>query len=190
MKKLILCAICAICGLTAQAQAKFGHVNTQEIIQAMPEYTKAKGELDALQAQYEADLKSMQDELQKKGDRLRKVLLQDGRMKYDFFLCRICVQVSAEGVQPAVDPRSRHRLCPTENGMFGKMGYPAMEPLFVPRPAADAEGAVSRFVSGLPKRIGKPAWSCPKNHYLPFERDLRSEVRKPGTSPSFNLCFL
>ena len=45
---------------------KFGHVNTQDIIQAMPEYTKAKTDIDALQKQYEADLKSMQDELTKK----------------------------------------------------------------------------------------------------------------------------
>ena len=69
MKKIILCAICAICGFTAaNAQAKFGHVNTQEIIQAMPEYTAAKADIDKLTAQYEADLKSMQDELQKKKD--------------------------------------------------------------------------------------------------------------------------
>ena len=67
MKKLIICALCAICGFTtANAQAKFGHVNTQEIIQAMPEYTAAKNDIDKLTAQYEADLKSMQDELQKK----------------------------------------------------------------------------------------------------------------------------
>ena len=73
MKKIILCAICAICGFTtANAQAKFGHVNTQEIIQAMPEYDKAKNEIDALQKQYEADLKSMQDELQKKGEAFEK----------------------------------------------------------------------------------------------------------------------
>ena len=73
MKKFIICALCAICGFTtANAQAKFGHVNTQEIIQAMPEYNKAKSEIDALQAQYEADLKSMQDELQKKGEAFEK----------------------------------------------------------------------------------------------------------------------
>ena len=72
MKKLILCAICAFCGLTANAQAKFGHVNTQEIIQAMPEYTTAKAEIDKLTAQYEADLKAMQDELQKKADAFDK----------------------------------------------------------------------------------------------------------------------
>ena len=73
MKKFIICAICAICGFTtANAQAKFGHVNTQEIIQAMPEYNTAKTEIDKLQAQYEADLKSMQDELQKKADAFDK----------------------------------------------------------------------------------------------------------------------
>ncbi|UKK48329.1 OmpH family outer membrane protein [Prevotella sp. E9-3] len=72
MKKLILCAICAICGLTAQAQAKFGHVNTQEIIQAMPEFTTARTEIENLTKQYEADLKSMQDELQKKGEAFDK----------------------------------------------------------------------------------------------------------------------
>ena len=73
MKKLIICAICAICGFTtANAQAKFGHVNTQEIIQAMPEYTTAKAEIDKLTSQYEADLKAMQDELQKKADAFDK----------------------------------------------------------------------------------------------------------------------
>ena len=72
MKKLIICAICAFCGLTANAQAKFGHVNTQEIIQAMPEYAAAKADIDKLTAQYEADLKSMQDELQKKADAFDK----------------------------------------------------------------------------------------------------------------------
>ena len=73
MKKIIICAICAICGFTtANAQAKFGHVNTQEIIQAMPEYQKAQTEIKALQNQYEADLKSMQDELQKKGEAFDK----------------------------------------------------------------------------------------------------------------------
>ena len=73
MKKLIICAICALCGITtANAQGKFGHVNTQEVMQAMPEFTKAQNEIKALQDQYEADLKSMQDELQKKGEAFDK----------------------------------------------------------------------------------------------------------------------
>ena len=73
MKKLIICAICAICGFTtANAQAKFGHVNTQEIIQAMPEFATARADIEKLTQQYEADLKSMQDELQKKADAFEK----------------------------------------------------------------------------------------------------------------------
>ena len=38
----------------------------------MPEYTKAESEIKALQSQYEADLKSMQDELQKKSEAFDK----------------------------------------------------------------------------------------------------------------------
>ena len=64
MKKVVfMLLMCA--PLTVLAQ-KFGHVNAQEIIQVMPEYTKAKTEIDALQQQYEAALKSMQEEFTKK----------------------------------------------------------------------------------------------------------------------------
>ena len=68
MKKIILCAFCAICGFTTANAQKFGHVNSQEIIQAMPEFAKARTEIEALTKQYEADLKSMQEELQKKSE--------------------------------------------------------------------------------------------------------------------------
>ena len=72
MKKFIVCALCAFCGIiTAQAQ-KFGHVNTQEIIQAMPEFATARGEIEKLTEQYEADLKQMQEELQKKAEAFEK----------------------------------------------------------------------------------------------------------------------
>ena len=72
MKKFIICAICAICGFTTASAQKFGHVNTQEIIQAMPEFTTARTEIEKLTDQYEADLKSMQEELQKKGEAFEK----------------------------------------------------------------------------------------------------------------------
>ena len=72
MKKIILCAICAICGFTTANAQKFGHVNSQEIIQAMPEFTKARADIEALTKQYEADLKSMQEELQKKSEAYEK----------------------------------------------------------------------------------------------------------------------
>ena len=64
MKKVLL-MILMLAPIAAMAQ-KFGHVNSQEVIQAMPEYAKAKTEIEALAQQYEADLKSMQDEFSKK----------------------------------------------------------------------------------------------------------------------------
>ena len=51
---------------------KFGHVSSQEIVQAMPEFTKARTDIEALTKQYEADLKSMQEELQKKSEAYEK----------------------------------------------------------------------------------------------------------------------
>ena len=64
MKKLILMLL--MCAPIAAMAQKFGHVNAQDIIQVMPDYTKAKTEIDALQKQYEADLKGMQDEFTSK----------------------------------------------------------------------------------------------------------------------------
>ena len=70
MKKLFIMML-MLAPMAAFAQ-KFGHVNSQEIIQAMPEFTKARTEIEALTKQYEADLKSMYDELQKKGEAYEK----------------------------------------------------------------------------------------------------------------------
>ena len=67
MKKLIV-ALMMLLPMAASAQAKFGHVNASEIMQAMPEFAKARTEIEALTKQYEDDLKSMQDELQKKAE--------------------------------------------------------------------------------------------------------------------------
>ncbi len=64
MKK-ILFMLMMLAPMAAFAQ-KFAHVNVQEVMQAMPEFATARTEIEALQKQYEADLKSMQDELQKK----------------------------------------------------------------------------------------------------------------------------
>ena len=70
MKKLFVMLL-MLAPMAAFAQ-KFGHVNSQEIIQAMPEFTKARTDIEALTKQYEADLKSMQDELQKKSEAYEK----------------------------------------------------------------------------------------------------------------------
>lgn len=64
MKKFLLMAM-LIAPLTAFAQ-KFGHFNSGEIVQAMPEYTAAQTELKNTQTQFEQELQRMQDEFQKK----------------------------------------------------------------------------------------------------------------------------
>ena len=51
---------------------KFGHVNASEIMQAMPEVTKVRTDLEALGKQYENDLKLMQEELKKKYEAYEK----------------------------------------------------------------------------------------------------------------------
>lgn len=71
MKKVILMALLLV-PMSIFAQQKFGHFNSAEIIQAMPEYTTAQNEIQQLQTQYENDLKRMQDELQRKYEDFQK----------------------------------------------------------------------------------------------------------------------
>lgn len=51
---------------------KFGHLNSQQVMNDMPEFVKARGEIEATAKQYENDLKAMQDELQRKAQEYEK----------------------------------------------------------------------------------------------------------------------
>lgn len=51
---------------------KFGHINAQQVMNDMPEFVKARGELEATAKQYENDLKAMQEELQRKSEEYDK----------------------------------------------------------------------------------------------------------------------
>ena len=59
MKKIIL-MLMLLAPMAMMAQ-KFGKVNTQTIMQSMPEVSKANGELEAQQKQYANDLQAMQN---------------------------------------------------------------------------------------------------------------------------------
>lgn len=48
------------------AQSKIAHINTQELITAMPEMKNAQAELEALSKTYQTDLQAMAAEFQKK----------------------------------------------------------------------------------------------------------------------------
>ena len=41
---------------------KFGHIKTQEILIAMPEYTKAQTDIETMQKQFAEDFKRYEDE--------------------------------------------------------------------------------------------------------------------------------
>lgn len=66
LKKITLALMLIIpMGVFAQ-NFKFGHVASQEIIMSMPEYTKARQELEALNKKYTEELQRSSEELQKK----------------------------------------------------------------------------------------------------------------------------
>ena len=50
----------------ALSAQKFGHINTQELFTQMPEVAQIKLKMDTIQGQYETQLASMQEEIQKK----------------------------------------------------------------------------------------------------------------------------
>ena len=64
MKKIII-AMMLIAPMAISAQ-KFGHINTQELFTQMPEVAQIKLKMDTIQGQYETQLASMQEEIQKK----------------------------------------------------------------------------------------------------------------------------
>lgn len=66
MKKLVLMLM--LCAPMAVFAQKFGHVDAQAVMQSLPEFIKARGDLEAQSKQYENDLKAMQDEIQRKSE--------------------------------------------------------------------------------------------------------------------------
>jgi outer membrane protein len=62
IKKFVLIALCALpLGLIAQ-EAKFGHINTQDVISLMPEVANIQKTVDEVGKQYEGEIMKMQEE--------------------------------------------------------------------------------------------------------------------------------
>ena len=64
MKKLIL-MLMLFAPMATFAQ-KFGHVNAQAVMESLPDFIKARAEVEGQAKAYDNDLKAMQDELQRK----------------------------------------------------------------------------------------------------------------------------
>ncbi|MBO5252001.1 MAG: OmpH family outer membrane protein [Bacteroidaceae bacterium] len=65
MLKKIALILLLIAPMSVFAQ-KFGHIKTQEILTAMPEYTKAQTDIQTMQKQFEDEIKRASDEVNKK----------------------------------------------------------------------------------------------------------------------------
>ena len=67
LKSLLLAATLILsASLTLQAQSKVAHINTQELVESMPEMKSAKSELEKLAKTDETDIQAMATELQNK----------------------------------------------------------------------------------------------------------------------------
>ncbi len=71
MKKRLVAILLMVAPLAIFAQ-KFGHLNSADIIQAMPEYQKAQTEIQELEKQCTNELQLMEQELAKKSEAYEK----------------------------------------------------------------------------------------------------------------------
>lgn len=65
LKKIALLVVVFALPLGAMAQ-KFAHMNSQEVVSLMPEFTKAQADLEAMSNQFAEELKRSQEEFNKK----------------------------------------------------------------------------------------------------------------------------
>lgn len=71
MKKFI--AMVLLCApMTMFAQQKFGHINAQEVLTSMPEYSIANGEIEAKAKEFQNQMQEMQTEFQHKAEEYDK----------------------------------------------------------------------------------------------------------------------
>ena len=63
---MVVATILMLSSISVDAQSKVAHINTQELVEAMPDMKNAKSELEKLAKTYETDIQAMATELQNK----------------------------------------------------------------------------------------------------------------------------
>ena len=66
LKKIALIVVMFILPLGMMAQSKFGHMNSQEIITVLPEFTKAQPDIETLTKQYREEMQRSEEEFNRK----------------------------------------------------------------------------------------------------------------------------
>ena len=64
MKKLIICVICAICGLTSASAQKFALVDMEYILKNIPAYERANEQLNQVSKQWQAEVDALNTDAQ------------------------------------------------------------------------------------------------------------------------------
>ena len=72
LKKIALLVVMFALPLGAMAQAKFAHMNSQDVIAVMPEFTKAQADLDAMSKKYQDEMQRTNEEFLAQADSLPK----------------------------------------------------------------------------------------------------------------------
>jgi len=72
MKRVVLAALLLLAGGAASAQMKIGHINSEAIMQTLPEAIDAQKSLDGFVTQWEGELQKMQADWKKKFDEYDK----------------------------------------------------------------------------------------------------------------------
>lgn len=72
MKKILILLL-LVAPLSMLAQQKFGYVNSSEIMQLMPEFSKAQKELQELEKMYTTEYNALRTELEKQGAEFEKM---------------------------------------------------------------------------------------------------------------------
>lgn len=79
MKRTALALLLVLCWVAVPAQTKIAHINSEAIMQALPEAIDAQKSLDVLVAQWEGELQKMQADWKRKFDEYdkRKLILTE-----------------------------------------------------------------------------------------------------------------
>lgn len=77
LKKIAIVMLLALpMGVFAQ-NLKFGHINAQEIVRVMPEFTKAEADIQTLEKQLTGELQRTQEEFNKKYQEFQQAVAKD-----------------------------------------------------------------------------------------------------------------
>ena len=118
MKKILM-MLMLLAPMAAFAQ-KFGHINAQEVMTSMPEFIKARGEIEAAAKQYDNDLKAMQDEMQRKYEDYEKnksTMNETKRKETEDSLSQMYqkIQQTAQDNQQALGKLQQEKIGPITN---------------------------------------------------------------------------